>query len=55
MRTTLIGLALTAVAVLAQYLTLGLNGLTLLTIPLTIHLGFEVVERLTKEDVNPNE
>ena len=55
MRTTLIGLALTIAVAFAQYLILGLNGLTLLTIPLTIHLGFEVVEKLTKEDVNPNE
>ena len=44
MRTTLIGLALTIAVAFAQYLILGLNGLTILTIPLTLYLGIEVIE-----------
>jgi hypothetical protein len=37
------------VATCAQVALIGINGLTLLSIPLTIHLGLNVIERATEE------
>lgn len=39
-------LCATACAVIAQVTLIGLNGLTLLSIPLTLFLGLEVADRL---------
>lgn len=40
-------LCATACAIIAQVTLMGLNGLTLLTIPLTLFLGLEVADRFT--------
>jgi hypothetical protein len=39
-------LCATACAIIAQVTFIGLNGLTLLTIPLTLFLGIEAADRL---------
>ena len=49
---TFIGLLAIIVAICAQIAFIGLNGLTLISIPLTIFLGFEVLERLTEKQSN---
>ena len=43
---TLLTLIATAIAVIVQTCALGLNGLTLITIPMTIYLGIEVADKL---------
>lgn len=37
-------------AVFAQMAFIGINGLTLISIPLTIFLGLEVIEKITKQE-----
>ena len=48
MKTIILTLAAIFLACVAQLLLIGVNGLTVLTIPLTIFLGFEVLEKLTE-------
>lgn len=40
----------TIVAACAQAYFLGLNGLTLISIPMTIYLGLEVIEKVTEKE-----
>ena len=49
MKQTLIAIA-TILASFAQAYFLGLNGLTTLTILLTIYLGLHVIEKITEEE-----
>ena len=49
---TFLTLVATAVAVIVQTCVLGLNGLTLITIPMTIYLGIEVADKLLKTKEN---
>ena len=44
---TFIGLTAIFFAVIAQIALIGVNGLTLVSVPLTIFLGFEVIEKVT--------
>ena len=48
MKSILIAVA-TIVAVCAQAYFIGLNGLTLISIPMTIYLGIEVIEKVTEK------
>lgn len=41
---------LTAGAILAQLHFIGLNGLTLISLPLTIFLGLELIEKATTKE-----
>lgn len=41
-------------AVLAQIAFIGINGLTLLSIPITLYLGLEVIEKITETDKQTN-
>lgn len=49
---TFVTLCATTCAIIAQACILGLNGLTLLTIPMTLFLGLEVADRLAKNPTN---
>lgn len=49
MKPILIAIA-TIVAVCVQAFFLGLNGLTLISIPMTIYLGLEVIENVTEKE-----
>lgn len=49
MKQTLIALATIIVAFIQAYF-LGINGLTILTIPMTIFLGLEVIEKTTRRE-----
>lgn len=49
MKQTLIALVTIALSAI-QGLFLGLNGLTLISIPLTIFLGLEVIEKVTQKE-----
>ena len=40
----------TILASAVQGVTLGLNGLTIITIPMTIYLGLLVIEKVTSEE-----
>lgn len=40
----------TIVAAFTQAYFLGLNGLTLISIPMTIFLGLEVIEKVTEKE-----
>lgn len=51
---TFVTLCATTCAIIAQTCVLGLNGLTLLTIPLTLFLGIEVAERLSQKTPTNN-
>ena len=37
-------------AVLAEMAFIGINGLTLVSIPITIFLGLEIIERITESE-----
>lgn len=52
---TLAILCATICAVLAQVIFIGINGITILSIPTTIFLGFEVLEKLTEPEGKPEE
>jgi hypothetical protein len=52
MKTIIIGLLAIFVAILAQIAFIGVNGLTIVSIPTTIYLGFEVIEKLTENQSN---
>lgn len=49
MKQTIIALATIAIASI-QGIFIGLNGLTIITIPMTIFLGLEVIEKTTKNE-----
>lgn len=49
MKQTLIALAIIALSAI-QGLLLGLNGLTIISIPMTIYLGLLVIEKVTTEE-----
>lgn len=51
MKKTIIALATIIVAFIQAYF-LGINGLTILTIPMTIFLGLEVIEKTTRREEN---
>lgn len=40
----------TIVATCTQVFFIGLNGLTLVSIPMTIYLGLEVIEKVTEKE-----
>ena len=46
MKRVIIGLAAILAAIIAQAHFIGLNGLTILTIPMTIYLGFSAIDKL---------
>ena len=46
----IIGLLAIFCAIVAQIAFLGINGLTLVSLPLTLFLGFEVLERLQDDE-----
>ena len=48
MKTIFFGLLATILASFAQMYFIGLNGLTMVSIPLTIFLGIHAVEKLTE-------
>jgi hypothetical protein len=45
MRKVIFGLATILLAVIAQAHFIGINGLTILTIPMTIYLGFCAIDK----------
>lgn len=49
---TFIGLVAIIMAVCAQVALIGLNGLTLVSIPMTLYLGFELLEKVTDNTSN---
>lgn len=51
---TIATLCATSCAVIVQTCALGLNGLTLVTIPLTLYLGLEIANKVMtkKESIN---
>jgi hypothetical protein len=40
----------TILATIAEIYFLGINGLTCVSIPLTIYLGIEVIEKITQKE-----
>lgn len=52
MKTIIIGLVVIFVAIIAQIAVIGVCGITLISIPTTIYLGFEVIEKLTENQSN---
>ena len=46
MKIVALGLVSILLAIIAQAHYLGLNGLTILTIPMTIYLGFEMIDKI---------
>ena len=52
MKAIIIGLLAIFIAVIAQVAFIGINGLTLFSIPATIFWGFEVIEKLTENKSN---
>lgn len=51
MKTIIIGLIAIMLAIIAQATLIGLNGLTVITIPMTIYLGFEAIDK----SINPQQ
>ena len=49
MKSILIAIA-TIVAACSQVYFLGLNGLTLLSVPMTIYLGILIIEKVTEKE-----
>lgn len=49
MKIVIIGLLAILGAMIAQAHFISINGLTILTIPMTIYLGFEAMEKVLKE------
>lgn len=41
-------------AISLQAILLGINGLTLISIPMTIYLGLEVIEKITETEETTN-
>lgn len=52
MKTIIIGLLAIFVAIILQIAVIGVCGITLISIPTTIYLGFEVIEKLTENKSN---
>ena len=52
MKTIIIGLLAIFVAIILQIAVIGVCGITLISIPTTIYLGFEVIEKLTDNKSN---
>lgn len=50
MKKITLGLLATIAGAFAQMYFIGINGLTLISIPLTIFLGIHVVEKITEEE-----
>lgn len=46
---TFVTLTATTIAIIAQMCFIGLNGLTLISIPITLYLGIEVADRLANQ------
>ena len=46
MKIVAFGLASILLAIIAQAHFIGINGLTILTLPMTIYLGFETMDKL---------
>jgi hypothetical protein len=46
MKIVAFGLASILLAIIAQAHFIGINGLTILTIPMTIYLGFETMDKM---------
>jgi hypothetical protein len=53
MKQIIIALA-TIIGAVAQMCFIGINGLTLISIPLTIFLGLHVIEKVTETDKQTN-
>lgn len=53
MKQTLIALAV-ILAALAQMIFIGINGLTLISVPITIYLGILVIEKTTETEEQTN-
>ena len=53
MKQTLIALVIIALSAI-QGLFIGLNGLTIISIPMTIYLGLLVIEKVTETDKQTN-
>jgi hypothetical protein len=51
-KTIIIGLLAIFFAIIAQIAFIGINGATLISIPTTIYLGFEVIEKMTENKSN---
>lgn len=49
MKQTLIAIATIALAFIQAYF-IGLNGLTLISIPMTIYLGIQTIEKVTETE-----
>lgn len=49
---TFIGLVAIIMAVCAQVALIGLNGLTIVSIPMTIYLGIELLDKVTDKPSN---
>lgn len=52
MKTIIFGLLAIFLAIIAQIAFIGINGLTILSIPATIFWGFEIIEKLTENQSN---
>lgn len=50
MKKQIITAGITLLAIVAQIALLGINGLTLLSIPITLYLGLEVIEKITESE-----
>ena len=50
MKTIIISLLVIALAVIAQIAFIGINGLTIISIPATIFWGVEILEKLTENE-----
>lgn len=50
MKTIVLGLVAILVAIALQVAFIGINGLTIVSIPLTMYLGFHVIEKLTNKE-----
>ena len=54
MKIVITGLATILSAIIAQAHFIGINGLTILTIPMTIYLGFWAMEKLLEQSKKSN-
>ena len=50
MKITLLGIIAIIVASCVQLYCIGLNGLTLISLPMTIHLGIHIIEKLQEQE-----
>lgn len=54
MKKVIIGLSAILGAIVAQSALLGLNGLTILTIPMTLFLGFKAIDKALEKKPKSN-